>query len=96
MKPLHFFLVLAMVVGFMGGIFCKTIIEKHGQQQIAFDSRPYVNGEVLLPDYVHGDTLVVLDAYNLNKVCDGVDSAITTDEGIDSVLHLYCGGYNFK
>ncbi len=62
------------------------------EDSIAFDSRPYVNGEILLPDMVHDDTLIVFNAEQLNLAFDGVDKAITpgTDLQINSVLHAYC------
>jgi hypothetical protein len=43
----------------------------------------FYNGEILLPDYVHADTLVVTDADWLNK---HYDSAIT-DGGIMELLN---------
>lgn len=47
----------------------------------------YESGDIIYPDYVHSDTLVVVDGFNLSfqlEHCDGSDSAI------DSLLHVYC------
>lgn len=42
-------------------------------------SPQFYNGEILLPDYLHDDTLIVVDADFLNKEmpkCEGSDESI--------------------
>lgn len=46
--------------------------------EVATTESNFYNGEVLLPDYVHGDTLVVINAKLLNdelQYCDGSDGS---------------------
>ena len=47
----------------------------------------YQNGEILYPDMVHDDTLVVVDA---GKLGHEVRQSDGTDEDIDFLLHKYC------
>ena len=59
-----------------------------GKQTIFKQDRAnFRNGEVLLPDYVLSDTVVVIDADGLNYAIDSTD--VGTDGEIDSVLDLY-------
>jgi hypothetical protein len=46
----------------------------------------YYNGEVLLPDYVHEDTLIVTDAVFLNYCMENYD--IVTDGDIADILRV--------
>lgn len=50
----------------------------------------FKNGEIILPDYAHDDTLVVVDSEGLNK---GIEDCDGTDGDIDSVLHRFCTKY---
>jgi len=43
--------------------------------------------EIILPDYAHDDTLVVIDPEGLNR---GIDSCDGSDGDINIVLHKYC------
>ncbi len=49
----------------------------------------FKNGEVIGPDYVHEDTLRVIDGKGLNAAID----LVVTDAEIDSVLRIYCNPY---
>ena len=54
-------------------------------------SRPFFNGETLLPDYSHNDTLIVNDAGALNYIFNDSKLPIpATDGEINEVLHRYC------
>lgn len=57
---------------------------------VTTDSVWYHNGEVLLPDYVHSDTLIVTDATFLNKwlICNEYN--VGGDGDIDDLLHKGC------
>lgn len=73
-----------------------TIASPPVKQQNYFDiSSVYYNGEILLPDYAHDDTLVVFNAKELNRMFDGIDLPIpATDEEVDEVLHMYAISVN--
>lgn len=45
----------------------------------------YINGQILYPDYVHLDTLVVIDAATLNELIQLPD--IGSDEDISEILN---------
>lgn len=47
----------------------------------------YYDGEVLLPDYAHPDTLIVVDAKSLNMAMKHSDGS---DGNISYILHVYC------
>jgi hypothetical protein len=46
----------------------------------------FQNGEVLLPDYAHSDTLIVTDAELLNRLMKETDGGGGSDQGIYEVL----------
>lgn len=48
------------------------------------DDTSFKNGEILLPDYVHTDTLIVVDAKFLNECMQNYD--IASDGDINDVL----------
>lgn len=50
----------------------------------------FTNGEILLPDYAHIDTLIVVNATALNKIFDVELPEPATDGEISDVLHKYC------
>jgi hypothetical protein len=52
-------------------------------------TQKFSNWQVLLPDYAHADTLIVVNADSLNAIFSRED-APATDGEIDSLLHLYC------
>lgn len=63
-------------------------------QQIK-NNMPFRNGEIIYPDYAHGDTLIVKDADGLNKellaLSDNKDWG--SDSDIDNVLNKYTVNY---
>lgn len=76
--------------------FCYSFGYQSAKKQPAFlltgDTNAFKNGEILLPDYAHNDTLIVFNAAELNRIFDGVNVEIlpTTDYDISEVLHKYC------
>lgn len=48
----------------------------------------YKNGEILLPDYAHTDTLTVIDSEGLNAAMEDLQPA--TDQEISDILYRYC------
>lgn len=48
----------------------------------------YYNGEILYPDMIHDDTLIVVDASKLNWCMKYYD--IASDGDINDVLNAYC------
>lgn len=48
----------------------------------------YVTGQILLPDYVHPDTLVVVNADSLNWCMENYDA--TCDGDILDILNAFC------
>lgn len=50
------------------------------------DDTKFYNGEILLPDYVHLDTLIVIDAKLLNWCMEKYD--ISSDGDINDVLKI--------
>lgn len=56
----------------------------------------FYNGQILYPDYVHDDTLVVFNAKELNKDFDRELMHPATDEEIDFVLHMYAMSINLR
>jgi len=51
------------------------------------DRADFVMWEIILPDYAHSDTLVVIDPDGLNRAVDSCDGS---DGDINIVLHQYC------
>ena len=51
----------------------------------------FKDGQILLPDYVCTDTLIVLDAKGLNKGMAFIEQGFieATDDQIDSILHSH-------
>jgi hypothetical protein len=45
----------------------------------------YTNGQILLPDYAHNDTLVVINANRLNSLFSG--PPVQGDEDISDILY---------
>lgn len=90
-QPIWLYLLLFVLIPAFSFYSCG-VENKEMPMPIGGDSRPYINGEVLLPDYSHDDTLQVINADELNRIFDGVDITILpgTDSEIDSALHLYC------
>lgn len=69
------------------GIIAISTVKKQSGPTFKPDRANFKKGEVLLPDYAHSDTLIVVNAERLNKeieICDG------SDGDIDSVLHRNC------
>lgn len=54
----------------------------------------YKQGQILLPDYVCIDTLIVIDAKGLNKATALIkqlnSDSLWVDEQYDSMIHVYC------
>lgn len=87
MKPLPFFLILAMISGFIAGYSCKN----HKGNKPTHSITQFTNGQILLPDYAHNDTLVVQDAASLNNAFDTTYNKVPeTDQEINDALHNYC------
>lgn len=57
------------------------------------DDTSYVNGQILVPDMIHPDTLVVLDADYLNK-CLGDDMLLQSDDDLIELLNETTAPYN--
>lgn len=57
----------------------------------------FKQGQILLPDMVCNDTMIVRDADGLNKAIAYVeqynDTLVETDSEIDSLFHVYCDYY---
>jgi hypothetical protein len=64
--------------------------EKKGSKEVEADSqgmRTFSAGEILLPDYVHDDTLIVINPKGLNREIQTVDE---TDSELSAILYKYC------
>lgn len=61
----------------------------------ATDPNAFHVNDILYPDYACNDTLIVINADELNRVFDGVDLPVpATDSEIDSTLHQSCISYS--
>lgn len=70
---------------------CNTnVIHNEGFKYSGYetDDTNYYAGEVLLPDMVHSDTLIVVNADSLNWCMANYD--IASDGDINDVLGAYC------
>lgn len=74
-----------IIVGFL----FVTYIERNKQEKIPV-ARPehFQNAQVLLPDYAHTDTLIVIDAQGLNAAIETLQPR--TDGEISDLLYTYC------
>lgn len=61
------------------------ICEEHTHCYDVIDTN-YYNGEILLPDYVHTDTLIVIDAKLMNYLMKYYDA--TSDGDINDILRV--------
>jgi len=59
---------------------------KKESQTAAPEAPQYKMGEILLPDYAHSDTLIVVNAPALNREIVNAE----TDGEINEVLHKHC------
>lgn len=52
----------------------------------------FTDGQILPPDYVCPDTLIVFDAHGLNKAMALVEQGFfdATDYELDSIMHTHC------
>ena len=57
------------------------------KQEKSNGAEMYYNGEILLPDYIHDDTLIVVDAEKLNVEIDSCDGS---DGDISEALYRNC------
>jgi hypothetical protein len=63
------------------------------KQEKSNGAEMYYNGEILLPDYIHDDTLIVVDAEKLNVEIDSCDGS---DGDISEALYRNCKKYFAK
>lgn len=78
------FIIMAVMVLYKS----VTILQNRASKtEFKQDRANFKNGEILLPDYAHTDTIVVMDADGLNEAIEKVDGS---DGEIDSVLRLFC------
>lgn len=80
--PLWFFI--------MGLMYYGIFIMGHKSSPVYVEY--FKQGDVLYPDAVCSDTMIVNDASGLNKDMALIEQGIieATDDQIDSVFHLYC------
>lgn len=69
----------------VGGIF--ILLYFRSKSHIQHPGSQYIAGEIIYPDYAHGDTLVVIDPDGLN---DAMAVSEGTDWDINTILHRYC------
>ena len=85
-----YFALAGLCLAIMGIMALAQAIKKVKKQpaiEFKQDRANFKNGEILLPDYAHTDTIVVMDADGLNEAIEKVDGS---DGEIDSVLRLFC------
>lgn len=74
-------------------LFLALFLFSCNQKQEAVYVEYFVNGQILLPDYVCPDTLIVVDAAGLNKAFAPVEQGLTGedwgDDQYDSLFHTY-------
>jgi hypothetical protein len=86
---LALFIPLCIACLFEFGIGCEAkkdvaIVNPFKYAGYETDDTTYFNGQILYPDYVHLDTLIVTDATRLNQLIGGDD--IGSDQDIIDVL----------
>lgn len=84
-KSTDFFVILATVIGFIAGYFSKIEHKK----TTTTDHVQYYNGEILAPDMVHDDSLIVVNAAKLNRIFNS-DHAPASDGDISAALYDNC------
>ena len=89
MKPLIFFAGLILITYFAMTTNSHFTLSE-SKPVFKVDRADFKDGEIVLPDYAHDDTLIVLNSFKLNEAIDNCEG---TDGEIDSVLHLYCKPY---
>jgi len=92
MKHLPFFIVLAMIAGFIAGLFAQKIIKDPAVLQTENPFfKVYDYGEILYPSYACGDTMIVTNAQQLTEDMGLING---TDQEIDSLIHLWAVPYH--
>lgn len=83
--PIH----LAFLAICIGGLFYACLQDKT-KEPVPVEY--FKVGQILFPDYVCPDTLIVVDADGLNKGMGAIEQGIIdgTDGDIDSILHSNC------
>jgi hypothetical protein len=89
MKHLPFFIVLAMIAGFITGVFCQRDKLKENFKAPGV----YNYGEILYPSYACNDTMIVTNAEQLTEAMELIEG---TDGEIDSIIHLYAAPYHIN
>jgi hypothetical protein len=85
-----YFLLAGLCLAIMGVMALCSLNKSTPEIKYKQDRANFKNGEVILPDYAHSDTLIVTDGKGLNEAIEKIDG---TDGEIDSVLRLFCVPY---
>lgn len=89
-KKIAITVAVALVIAIIVLLSNQFIIAKQKEDRQATKiTGHYYNGEILYPDYIHDDTLVVFNAQNLNIKMDSIENTIADDADIEDILYKY-------